>query len=131
MRASFTPYEIGVPLLSPWSMVQGTRRDELMRIPCRLFDLGCRERDSEGDFIDTKFWEAYTTRAIVGTNSCHCRHLGKFPLPRYRGFICKGKDQLPGDEPQEDVGRFTLKEAVPWQAGHSIMIKMRKISRSE
>ena len=32
---------------------------------------------------------------------------------------------------QEDVGRFTLKEAVPWQAGHSIMIKMRKISRSE
>ena len=94
MRASFTPYEIGVPLLSPWSMVQGTRRDELMRIPCRLFDLGCRERDSEGDFIDTKFWEAYTTRAIVGTTTGRRRR-------RRAGRALRNDRECSSNAPQE------------------------------
>jgi hypothetical protein len=49
-----------------FAMVQGTRRDKLMRVPCHLFDLGCGERDSEGELIDRHFWKAYTGRVSEG-----------------------------------------------------------------
>ena len=41
-------------------MLQGTRRDELLRVPCRLYDLYQYERDSQGQPVDRSFWKAFT-----------------------------------------------------------------------
>ena len=49
-----------------FSLVQGTRRDELVQVPCHLFDLGRGERDSQGEDVDRKFWKAFTGQSSKG-----------------------------------------------------------------
>ena len=49
-----------------FSMLQAARRDELIRIPCRLFDLERGEIDSQGTPVDRSFWRAFSGRTSDG-----------------------------------------------------------------
>ena len=49
-----------------FSMLQAARRDELIRIPCRLFDLERGEIDSQGSPVDRSFWRAFSGRTSDG-----------------------------------------------------------------